>query len=185
MDKQHILTTWVNLYTQDLYTWANRKVPEVAVAEDLVQDTFLAAAEQLAYFRGDSSPKTWLMGILKNKIAEHYRKIIRENTISGLPETGHFFEAGHHWNLSQLPQSWAADTEHLTDNPAFNKVLDLCLECLPQVMNACIRLKFLEEKKGEEICRELGITSANYWQLIHRAKLQLRSNLEKYWFHIN
>jgi len=50
------------------------------------------------------------------------------------------------------------------------------------VMNACIRLKFLDEKKGEQICQELGLSTTNYWQLIHRAKLQLRDCLEKYWF---
>lgn len=185
MDKKSILTDWVKLYTRDLYAWAIQKTPQAAVAEDLVQDTFLAAAEQLADFRGDSSPKTWLMGILKNKVAEHYRKIIRENTLSGLPETDSFFDANDHWNLAQQPRSWAGDAEHLTDIPEFNKTLDACVERLPQMMNACIRLKFLEEKKGEEICRELGITSANYWQMIHRAKLQLRQCLEKYWFQAN
>lgn len=185
MDKKDILTDWVKLYTRELYVWASKKVPDLAVVEDLVQDTFLAAAEQFAGFRGDSSPKTWLMGILKNKIAEHYRKVIRENTIYGLPETDRFFNADEHWNLKQQPQSWAGEAENLTDIPEFNKVLDACIEYLPKVMNACIRLKFINDKKGEEICRELGISSANYWQLIHRAKLQLRHCLEKYWFRAN
>lgn len=182
MDKKNILTDWVKRYTRDLYAWASKKVPDLTVAEDLVQDTFLAAAEQFDSFRGDSSPKTWLMGILKNKIAEHYRKVIRENTTSGLEEADRFFNADGHWNLTQQPQSWAGDAENITDIPEFNKVLDACMEYLPQVMNACIRLKFIDDKKGEEICRELGISPANYWQLIHRAKLQLRHCLEKHWF---
>lgn len=182
MEKKNILTNWVKLYTRDMYAWASKKVPNPAVAEDLVQDTFLIAAEQFANFRGDSSPKTWLMGILKNKIAEHYRNVIRENTVSGLPETDHFFNTNDHWSRTQHPQSWTGETEHLTDNPEFNKVLDACIEYLPRAMNACIRLKFIGDKNGEEICLELGISSANYWQLIHRAKLQLRRCLEKYWF---
>lgn len=185
MDEKNTLTDWVKLYTRDLYAWANKKIPDPATAEDLVQDTFLVAAEQFANFRGDSSPKTWLMGILKNKIAEYYRKVIRENIVFGLPETDHFFEPGGHWNLTQQPQPWSGDTEHLTDNPDFNKVLDACIEHLPQMMNACIRLKFIDDKKGEEICRELGISAANYWQLIHRAKLQLRHCIERHWFQAN
>lgn len=178
------LTEWVRLYTKDLYAWALRKTSDRELSEDLVQETFLAAAESISNFKKESQPRTWLIGILKNKIAEHYRKSLRQNMTTSLPgdEIAAFFSSKGGWQQSTMPQPWQGEAENLTDLPAFNKVLDGCMEHLPAVMNACIRLKFLDEKKGELICQELGITTTNYWQLIHRAKLQLRDCLEKYWF---
>lgn len=181
------LTEWVNLYTADLFSWAFQKTSDRQLSEDLVQETFLAAAEKSASFRNESRPKTWLFGILKNKIAAHYRKTLRLN-IAHTPLTGEavpFFNASGRWEENATPQPWPDDSEHLMDNPAFNRVFDDCVGHLPAVMNACIRLKFLDEKKGEQICRELGLTDANYWQLIHRAKLLLRDCLEKLWFKLS
>lgn len=180
------LTEWVRLYTKELYAWAFRKTSDRELSEDLVQETFLAAAEGIASFKKESQPKTWLYGILKNKIAEHYRKSLRQNITTTLPsdEIATFFAASGRWEKSARPQAWPGETGHLTDLPAFNKVFDGCIEHLPAVMNACIRLKFLDEKKGEQICQELGLTSTNYWQLIHRAKLRLRDCLEHNWFKV-
>lgn len=62
------LTQWVNSYTDELYSWACHKVSDNELARDLVQDTFLAANEKIESFKGESSPKTWLFGILNNKI---------------------------------------------------------------------------------------------------------------------
>ncbi len=178
------LTEWVRLYTKDLYAWAYRNTSDKELSEDLVQETFLAAAESMSGFKRDSQPKTWLTGILKNKIAEHYRKSIRQNITTTLPsdEIASFFSSDGRWGKSAMPHAWQSETGNLTDLPAFNKIFDDCIEHLPAMMNACIRLKFLDEKKGKKICQELGITTTNYWQIIHRAKLQLRDCLEKYWF---
>ena len=178
------LAEWVRLYTKELYAWAFRKTSDRELSEDLVQETFLAAAESIASFKNESQPKTWLYGILKNKIAEHYRKSLRQNITTTLPsdEIATFFTSNGRWSETAVPQPWQGEAENLTDLPAFNKVFDSCIEHLPSVMNACIRLKFLDEKKGAQICQELGLTTTNYWQLIHRAKLHLRDCLEKYWF---
>lgn len=50
----------VNQYTDELFSWASNKVFDTEQAKDLVQDTFLAAAEKIDSFKGDSSPKTCL-----------------------------------------------------------------------------------------------------------------------------
>ncbi len=178
------LTKWVSLYTRELYSWAFQKTSNRQLSEDLVQETFLAAAESSGSFKRESQPKTWLFGILKNKIAEHYRKSLRLTITTTLSteEPLAFFGTNGRWEENAAPQPWQSDPEHLTDLPAFNKVFDDCIEHLPTTMNACIRLRFLDEKKGLQICQELGLTSTNYWQLIHRAKLQLRDCLEKHWF---
>jgi RNA polymerase sigma factor (sigma-70 family) len=59
-----VLADWVAQYTEEMYKWALYKTSAIEIAEDLVQDTFLAAAEKLNTFKGDSSPKTWLFSIL-------------------------------------------------------------------------------------------------------------------------
>ncbi|MBL7111955.1 MAG: RNA polymerase subunit sigma, partial [Bacteroidales bacterium] len=61
MEKTTItLTDWVEKYTSDLYSWALHKVSDPELASDLVQDTFLAAAEKTGSFKEESKPKTWL-----------------------------------------------------------------------------------------------------------------------------
>lgn len=175
---------WVKRYTQELYRWALHKTSDPELAEDLVQETFLAAVENLAAFKRESQPKTWLFGILKNKIAGHFRESLRRGISQPLPEVSDeaFFDLGGRWEAEAAPSSWDAAPENLTDSPGFNLVFDGCIMGLPLVMSACIRLKYLDKKKGEQICQELGLTTTNYWQLVHRAKLQLRQCLEKLWF---
>jgi len=74
MTKDSRLSQWVETYATDLYKWAFHKVSDMESAKDLVQDTFLAAAEKIGCFKGESSPKTWLFSILNHKIIDHYRK---------------------------------------------------------------------------------------------------------------
>ena len=73
------LSNWVRAYTKDLLARAIHRTNDRRLSEDLVQETFLSAAENLDSFKRESQPKTWLMGILKNKIADHYRKALKTN----------------------------------------------------------------------------------------------------------
>ncbi len=183
--KNNELAGWVGLYTKDLYRWALYKTADKMLSEDLVQDTFLVASESMDKFDRKSQPKTWLMGILKNKIANYYKNIVQKTTQNAPPieEFSLFFDPVEHWQSVKSPQVWASDTgEHLLDNPVFNQVLSACLQNLSLQAGACLKLKFLEEKKATDICQELGISLTNYWQHIHRAKVQLRDCIEKNWF---
>lgn len=176
------LTNWVNEFTNDLYKWAYYKTSSVETAEDLVQETFLAAAQKMDSFKGDSSPKTWLFAILNHKIIDHYRNSVNKpisleaNTISA------FFDVDGSWQQEKRPKEWEDDETHLLDDNDFQEVLQKCLDALPEQWNMCVKLKYLTEKSGEEICQELGIAPTNYWQIVHRAKLQLRDCIENNWF---
>jgi RNA polymerase sigma-70 factor (TIGR02943 family) len=184
-DKNKLLTDWVHQYADEMYRFARSRVQTAEVAEDLVQNTFLAALLALEHFRGDSSPKTWLFAILRNKIVDHHRNTFREPEklqLSDVPaHNEHFFfnEKGQ-WQQLHQPVEW--DEELLLDNPDFIKALDHCLEVLPKKWFAAIQLKYLEERKGAEIIQKLDISPANYWQILHRAKLNLRQCLENQWF---
>lgn len=174
-------------YTDDLFRWAYYKVNHQEVAEDLVQDTFLSAVKGLHKFEGKSSAKTWLKAILNNKIVDYHRKKykkleINQSKISNEDDGSfmeRFFDESGHWKSAKTGM-WSDDVS-LLDDADFQKVLQFCFEKLPEHWSLAMRLKYLEEKDGKEICQELGVSTSNYWQIIHRAKLQLRACVNSNW----
>ena len=181
---------WVEMYSDKMYSWTFYKTNSKEIAEDLVQDTFLVAFQSISKFEGKSDPKTWLFAILNNKIAEHFRKIYRNPILSenqANPNEGEsffdtLFDSNGEWQKEERPKEWQNTEAHLLDDVAFVKVLQACMDKLPANWNAVIQLKYLEEKKGDLICQELGIAPTNFWQILHRSKLQLRKCLENHWF---
>ncbi len=133
----------------------------------------MAAYEKYDSFRGDSSPKTWLYSILNFKIIDHYRAKAKQPVKMDNQLFSRFFNSEGDWNVSKRPKNWDEDEQHLLDNDDFQAVLKTCLDSLPEKWNACIHLKFMTEKNGDEICQELDISPTNFWQIIHRAKLTL------------
>jgi RNA polymerase sigma-70 factor (TIGR02943 family) len=175
---QKELSQWVEDYTAEMLQWTFNRTGNMALSEDLVQDTFLAAAEKFYTFKNESSPKTWLIGILKFKIADHFRKQTPTKNALSLDE---FFNDKDGWLSDKMPQTWEAETQ-LLDNPKFVNVWQACIDALPQIQKNCITLKYLEDIPAETICQDLALSSANYWQIIHRAKVKLRNCLEQNWF---
>lgn len=177
------ISDWVEVYTGELYSWAIYKTSNHEFAQDLVQDTFLAAAEKMGSFKGDSSPKTWLFSILNHKIIDHYRKKVNQAVCVEDQSFSGFFDSDGDWQDSRKPKDWQEDAdEHLLDNPEFQTALQKCMDKLPSSWSLCMKLKYLEGKDGKEICEELEITPANFWQILHRAKLSLRECIEFNWF---
>ena len=177
------LSEWVESYTGDLYSWALHKVSDPEFARDLVQDTFLAAAEKIKGFKGESTPKTWLFSILNNKIVDHYRRKVKQPVSLDNQVFSAFFDEQGNWKKEKMPHQWEED-DNLLDDAEFHTVLKKCLDALPEKWNISVKLKYLMSKKGEEICQELNITPTNLWQIIHRAKLQLRECIEQKWFKV-
>ncbi|NQU67939.1 MAG: sigma-70 family RNA polymerase sigma factor [Candidatus Marinimicrobia bacterium] len=177
--RNQIIESWVNQFTQDLYVRAVSKVSDPELAMDLVQDTFLAAVEKFSTFKGNSSPKTWLLSILNHKIIDHYRGKIKQPIYPGDQIVSDFFDENGDWLPEHQPMGWHENNENLLDNEAFLSVLTKCMDALPDLWKNCINLKYMLDKKSEEVCQELGITTSNYWQISHRAKLQLRACIEK------
>jgi RNA polymerase sigma-70 factor (ECF subfamily) len=180
---------WVNTYADYLYSLALIKVNSIETAEDLVQETFLSAFKAKDTFKNDSSEKTWLTAILKNKIVDHYRKkdVLKEvasyisDTERGFDE--HFFnEYNGHWLKESGPMEWKELADAKLNRNEFNKVIQYCIQKMPSKLVPVFVAKFLEEAESEIICKEFNISSSNYWVIIHRAKVLIRSCLEKNWF---
>lgn len=180
---------WIEDYSDKMYSWAFYKTNNKESAEDLVQDTFLAAFRSYDKFEEKSNPKTWLFGILNHKIADYFRKayeqkVVNEssrNSEAGKAFLDTFFDADGSWIKEQRPKPWPED-RHLLDNAEFVRTLRVCMAELQPHWFAVITLKYLEQEKGKNICQELQITPTNLWQILHRAKLQLRKCLESHWF---
>jgi len=176
------LSVLVEQYAGDLYKRAFFKVSDSEMAKDLVQDTFMAAAEKISTFKGESTPKTWLFSILNNKIIDYYRaKVVRPYHYNTQSFSNFFTEEGD-WRPDKIPGHWNEDDGHLLDDAEFNATLKKCLDALPDRWSLSIKLKYLMEKESEEICQELGVSPTNFWQIMHRAKLQLRDCVENKWF---
>jgi RNA polymerase sigma-70 factor (ECF subfamily) len=179
---------WVNRYAHELYGYAMAKTSDTALAEDFVQETFLAGLKSLANFKGDSSERTWLYAILKNKIADYYKKASTRYEISNsefIVEDDSFldnyFDEEGEWKKSTAPEKWGVDYSNSIENKELAATLEKCMDKLPKNQKQLVFLKLIQEDQTEKVCKELNITSTNYWVLIHRAKLQLRACIEKNW----
>jgi RNA polymerase sigma-70 factor (ECF subfamily) len=177
---------WPDRYGVELYRLALSRVSDADAAEELVQDTFLSALSGLATFRAEASERTWLFVILRRKIIDYYRRQARTNHISldelgeaGLTEADFFNRENGHWNAQQAPVSWL-NADAALEQQELHDILQRCQQRLPTQQHAVFTLRFVEELSAEEICQELGLSSANYWVIVHRAKLQLRRCLEKH-----
>ena len=186
-NSKSVLEQWVNQFSDELYSWAFFKTSSKEVAEDLVQDTFLAAFHKIDSFQGKSQPKTWLFSILNNKVIDYYRLSARttkknfsltEN--SGYELSDGLFNSYGCWKNNDINSVWDQEQE-LLDNPDFNTVMEECMDDLPQKWKLAVTSKYLSDKKTEIICQELEITTSNYWQIVHRSKLLLKKCLELKW----
>jgi RNA polymerase sigma-70 factor (ECF subfamily) len=174
---------WVDSYGDFLYRFALSRVKDPSVAEDLVQETFLAALRARETFKGRSAGRTWLTAILKHKIVDHIRKKIREpstdkiETLTDMSEPD-FDERGE-WQIR--PGKWAVNPGNLYEQKEFLDVLYRCLAELPERLAEAFVKREMDGLSTDEICKELGITATNSWVMLYRARMSLRHCLENRW----
>ena len=169
-----------------LLRFASAQVRERDVAEDLVQETLVAAVSAVEGFSGHSSVRTWLTSILLHKISDHRRKAGREISLDAGREEGEpdeFVEAlfAANGQYAQLPGDWG-DPERALGEQQFFGVLDGCVDALPEAAARVFLLRELMGLSVAEICKELGISATNCSVLLYRARMRLRGCLERRWF---
>jgi len=180
---------WVDSHGDYLYKFAFSRLHDQTAAEDAVQETFLAALKAKDRFAGASTERTWLTGILKHKIVDHFRKVIRERPTDQeeklpcereqafVPST----EWKGHWMPGFWPSTWGSNPESFLEKKEFWEVLQRCVKVLPARMAAVYTLYEMEEQATEDICKEYDLTSTNLWVILHRSRKQLRRCLELNW----
>jgi RNA polymerase sigma-70 factor (ECF subfamily) len=182
--------TWVDEHGDYLYRYALLRTRDSSVAEDLIQETLLAAIGAYRRHAGRSSERTWLVGILKHKIVDHFRQITRRREF-------HFFNDDErneldlferdgewvgHWRADQAPVSWPLDAVKLMEAKEFWETFDRCLSSLSHRAVIAFTLREIDGLSSKEICEVLGVTPDNLWVILHRARAKLRQALEVEWF---
>ena len=173
---------WLNAHGDYLYRFALARLRDVHLAEDAVQETFLAAIKN-PNFAAQSSPRTWLTGILKHKIIDTMRKGQREIAVTDLTDDedadmDEFFNARGHW--AEKPIAWNMPSDAL-EQKQFLGILQSCMDKLPRKLAALFLMRDVHETDNEEICKELQITATNAWVMLYRARMSLRKCLEINW----
>ena len=176
--------TWVDQYGDYLYRFALARIKDQAVAEDLVQETFLAALHGRKGFKGHSAVKTWLSAILKHKIVDYLRKKSREQTINDtdtITETvDGFFHKNGSWKIR--PEKWKMDPSKIYEQSEFMDTFFKCLADLPDRLSKAFILREMEGYSTKEICNALQVSATNSWVMLYRSRMFLRRCLELFWF---
>ncbi len=178
-------STWVDLYGDYLFRFALFRVSQREIAEELVQDTFLAAHVAKERFEQRSSVKTWLVTILKNKIIDHFRKASREHEVSaesvGSEEAVNAaFNRIGIWSI--WLNEWDSTPERLLEQKDFLTRLEQCVAKLPERLKRVFIARAVDDVETEELCKEMNISANNLWVMLYRARMQLRQCLDLTWF---
>lgn len=179
---------WLDEHGDYLFRYALIRVSKRDIAEDLVQETFLAALKGFSTFDGKSSIKTWLTGILRHKVMDHFRSIYKSGSKTLDLESGNiddFIDEGKNkgrWRLGRNPGDWSVTPDDDLQQKEFMEIVIDCLSELPERIASVFKLSELEERDTNEVCKELGITATNFWVIMHRARNGLRRCLEINWF---
>ncbi|QPJ65245.1 MAG: sigma-70 family RNA polymerase sigma factor [Candidatus Nitrohelix vancouverensis] len=179
LDSEH----WVDRYGDMMYRYALVRVKNPDTAEEIVQTTLLAALQAQDNFAGKSTEKSWLFGIMKHKIMDHFRQSKRLQGFDLSAEDASDpieYDASGHWKI--FPKDWGLDPEKATENAQLAIALKTCMEGLPEKFRKIFILKELEQMNSSEICNEFDIKPTNLWVILHRARNQLKLCLEAKWF---
>ena len=180
-------------YHSSLIRVAMMYVSSRAVAEEVVQETWVGVIKGLARFEGRSSLKTWIYRILTNTAKTRAEREGRTIPFSSLAGTGEdddpavdpdrFLDGSHptwsgHWDV--YPRSWSEMPEQRLLGSEIRSLIEEAVEALPATQQTVIRLRDIEGFSSDEVCSLLGISEGNQRVLLHRARSKVRADIEDY-----
>jgi RNA polymerase sigma-70 factor (ECF subfamily) len=182
----------VNQHHSALIRMAMGYVADREVAEEVVQDTWMAVIESLSRFEGRSSLRTWVCGILIHKAKDRGVREKRHTTFSDIEsydddndeavDPSRFQQTGEwagHWAFP--PQPWDKQTPEirLASQQAVN-AMQRAIEALPATLKEVLILRDVEGVDAKEVCDLLNITETNLYVRLHRARERVRAAVETY-----
>jgi len=188
-----VFTAVMNWYSGSLLRLAMSYVPSRAVAEEVVQETWMGVLEGIHRFEGRSSFKTWLFRILTNRAKtrgireSRYEAFGLSDSSTGVDEgpsleDSLFVAEGPgkgHW--VDPPQVWEPDTpERVLLSKECRAAIENAIERLPGTQRQVMTLRDIEGVSSEEVCNILEISETNQRVLLHRARTKVRRALEPY-----
>mgnify|MGYP000154715009 CR=1 FL=1 len=166
---------WVDRHGDRLYRYAVTRLRSPEAAEEVVQETFLAALQSAHQYAGTGAEGAWLMGICKRKVVDCVRRWQRPDAASDSPPPADpadaIIDGGSNWrNDRKLADAQpSANVERAEFWAAFRR----CLDRLPKRQAAVFMLRELDKIESDTICKDLNISSSNLWVLLHRARAGL------------
>lgn len=172
----------------DMVRFARLQLGNDAEAEDVVQEALAGAMKNAASFRGEAALKTWMIAILKNKIADlirqRQRRPLLASALIDVDDEGPLpalFDRRGMWRDETRPSAWE-DPEADIHSSQFLRQFDHCLNRLPAQQGKVFLMREVVELETSEICTELGLSITNVHVILHRARLALRACLQIHWF---
>lgn len=182
-------TTELAALRPDMTKFAYLILRDAHAVEDVVQATFLTALEKQDGFKNNSSLKTWLFSILRNKTIDTLRHAKREISIADLSNDDDdddnleelLFNKQGRWNQDAKPTAWG-NPEASFEKLEFWDVFNACLHHLPKQTSRVFMMREFLEFEVDDICKELQLSTSNCWVTLHRARTKLRLCLDTNWF---
>jgi RNA polymerase sigma-70 factor (ECF subfamily) len=166
---------------------ARQHVATHSVAEEVVQDAWLAVLQGLERFRGEASLRTWVHRIVANQAK---RRGVRESRIVPFASLSpadegptvdpeRFQGAGgvHPGGWRRYPEEWP---EHVALTQEVRQVVTKALSTLPERQRIVVALRDLDGHTADEVCDLLGVSAGNQRVLLHRGRAVVRAHLERY-----
>jgi RNA polymerase sigma-70 factor (ECF subfamily) len=169
---------------------AQTYVKSRAVAEEVVQETWVGVLQGLDRFEARSSLKTWILAILVNKAKTRGVRESRTVPFSALAPEGEeaaveperFRAAGDafpgHWRA--YPSDWRGSAAVVAEDHETVRVCMRAIAALPATQQTVIRMRDVEGYASEEVCEALGVSEGNQRVLLHRARSRVRAELERH-----
>lgn len=156
----------VALHRGAVYRVALRLTRDAALAEDILQDTFLVAMKELATWRREGTLRAWLYAIARSRV------LMARRRRAGEPER---WESNDSLEVLGLEAGWGApmEAEALATRVQERSALEAALESLEPADREVLTLRDVEGLSGEETARTLGVSQAAMKSRLHRARLRL------------
>jgi len=155
---------FVSLYADAIYAYVRRRlIPRSDLADDIVQEVFVGAWDNLANFRGESSLRAWLLGIAKHKIEDYYRQRIRQAEVLASVDMDEL----------EVPSAYQ-HSEELIDKRRVEDKIRATLTTLPETYSLILLWRYWEKRSAREIAIALGRTEKAVERLLARARAQFR-----------
>lgn len=168
-----------------LFMFAMMRLRDADLAEDAVQETLVAALQAVDRFENRSSIRTWLVAILRNKIADMMakrgREVSADEMLDSLSDDDDWFDERGHWDAEAKPKAWS-NPEASLEQSQFWAVFEQCLKIMSPRTGEVFVLREVMGESIDDICKNLEITETNCSVILFRARARLRTCLEQNWF---
>lgn len=168
---------WVEKYGDIFYQYAIRRLNNAQAAEDVVQETFLAAMKSSVNFRGDSLESTWLSSILRKKTVDVIRNRERQRKVQPVVDGAELNDFSEDQCLQVIGASFSISPSKAMTDEELLKLVETSLANLPKNQADVFVLREIEQLEPEAICELLDISRKNLWVRLYRARVALAKSI--------